>query len=59
MDYPPFLTKAMVADVLSAWGNGRLSNEDIHLWALDNHMPAARPMAPGGNRTPGSLSAPY
>jgi len=45
MNYSPFITKAMVADVLTAWGNGPLSNEDIHLWALDNlghYPPAAR-----------------
>jgi hypothetical protein len=47
MDHPPFLTRAMVADVLSAWGSGRPSNEDIHLWALDNYLPAAQEVAPG------------
>lgn len=49
MNHPPSITKAMVADVLTAWGNGRLSNEDIHLWALDNYFPfpAAQEMAPG------------
>lgn len=47
MDRPPFIAKAMAADVLTAWGNGRLSNEDIHLWALDNYFPAAQEMAPG------------
>ena len=35
MDYPPFITRAMVADVLTAWGDGGLSNEDVHLWALN------------------------
>lgn len=46
MDYPPFITKAMVAEILIAWGSGRLSNEGIHLWALNNYMPAAQQEAP-------------
>lgn len=47
MDYPLCITKAMVADVLTAWGNGRLSNEGAHLWALHNYFPASQEMAPG------------
>lgn len=46
MDYPPVLTKAMVAAALAAWGTGRFSDEGIHLWAINNYWPTVQRVAP-------------